>query len=70
MNAINYYNLLVLSEKVNACVNQVERNELQALIARSSTHTWQHINLQGGFDFTENEELPEFDMNAILNLSL
>ena len=70
MNAINYYNLLLLSEKVNACTNQVERNELLALIARSSTHTWQHINLQGEFDFTENEQLPEFDMNAILNLSL
>lgn len=70
MNAINYYNLLLLSEKVNACANQVERNELLALIARSSTHTWQHINLQGEFDFTENEQLPEFDMNAILNLSL
>lgn len=70
MNAINYYNLLLLSQKLHASTNQVERNELLSLMARSSTHTWQHINLQGEFDFTENMELPEFDMSAILNLAL
>jgi TnpA family transposase len=70
MNAINYYNLLLLSEKVHACQNQEEKNDLLSLIARSSTHTWQHINLQGEFDFTENEELPKFDMSAILNSAL
>lgn len=70
MNAINYYNLLLLSQKIHACASQEERNDLLLLIARSSTHTWQHINLQGEFDFTENEELPEFDMEVIQNLLL
>jgi hypothetical protein len=62
MNASNYYNLLLRSEKVNACANQVERKELLALIAPSSTPTWQHLNIQKEFDFIKNKELPEIDM--------
>ncbi len=70
MNAINYYNLLLMSQKIHACGSQEEKNELLLLIARSSTHTWPHINLQGEFDFSQQEELPEFEMRAIQNLAL
>lgn len=53
MNAINYYNLLFLSEKLRQCASEAEREELLRTILRSSTHTWHYINLQGEYDFSD-----------------
>ena len=71
MNAVNYYNLLYLSEKLRQCRTDREREELLATILRSSTHTWHHINLQGEYDFSE-RPLNEvsFDLEALLALNL
>lgn len=48
MNAINFYNLLYLSDKLRQCPEGQARTELLKTILRSSTHTWHHINLQPG----------------------
>jgi hypothetical protein len=40
------------------------------IIAQTSTHTWHHINLHGEFDFSEHQNKPNFDMNAILSLTI
>ncbi len=53
MNAINYWNLLYLTDKLNACRQPTERKELLDTILRSNTHTWHHINLQGEYDFSD-----------------
>ncbi len=71
MNAINFYNLLYLSEKLRQCATEPEREELLKTILHSSTHTWHHINLQGEYDFSEppSSEAP-FDWDALLHLRL
>lgn len=53
MNAINYWNLLYLSDKLNHCRQPSERDELLRAILRTNTHTWHHVNLQGEYDFSE-----------------
>jgi TnpA family transposase len=71
MNAINFYNLLYLSEKLRQCATEPEREELLKTILSSSTHTWHHINLQGEYDFSEppTSEIP-FDWDTLLQFSL
>ncbi|WP_460934715.1 Tn3 family transposase [Spirosoma humi] len=53
MDAINFDNLLYLSEKLRQCATGQEREELLKTILSSSTHMWHHINLQGEYDFSE-----------------
>lgn len=53
MNAINYWNLLYLSDKLNHCRQPAEQAELLRAILRTNTHTWHHVNLQGEYDFSE-----------------
>lgn len=40
MNAINYWNLLYLSDKLNSCHKPSEREELLKAVLHSNTHTW------------------------------
>lgn len=73
INAINYYNLLLLSQQICDCKSDEHREELVQAISRTSTHTWHHINLHaavaaGEFDFAEQQVKPVFEMEAILNL--
>jgi TnpA family transposase len=71
MNAINFYNLLYLSEKLRQCSSEVDRHELLGTILKSSTHTWHHINLGGEYDFTDPTQLVQtFDLSALMNLPL
>lgn len=71
MNAINFYNLLYLSEKLRQCSSEGEREELLKTILKSSTHTWHHINLGGEYDFSD-MDFPEsvFDLEALINFPL
>ncbi|SFE88454.1 Tn3 family transposase [Spirosoma endophyticum] len=71
MNAINFYNLLYLSEKLRQCPTKEERDELLKTILQSSTHTWHHINLGGEYDFSDPTVIETtFDLEALLNFSL
>lgn len=71
MNAINFYNLLYLTEKLRRCATELEREELLRTILRSSTHTWHHINLSGEYDFSEPVSPTEnFDLAALMGLVL
>lgn len=68
MNAINYWNLLYLSDKLNSCHKPSEREELLKAILHSNTHTWHHINLQGEYDFSEDSPaMVLFDLEQVVN---
>ncbi len=68
MNAINYWNLLYLSDKLNSCHTPSEREELLKAILHSNTHTWHHINLQGEYDFSEDSPSTVlFDLEQVVN---
>lgn len=41
-----------------------------SIIAKSSTHTWRHINLLGMYDFSDTEVSHVFDLQAIMALKL
>lgn len=71
MNAINFYNLLYLSEKLRQCGSEADRHELLRTILKSSTHTWHHINLGGEYDFSDSTQPADlFDLKALMNLPL
>ncbi|WP_229365765.1 transposase [Fibrisoma montanum] len=71
MNAINFYNLLYLSEKLRQCISEADRHELLGTILKSSTHTWHHINLGGEYDFSDSTQPADlFDLKALMNLPL
>lgn len=68
MNAINCWNLLYLSDKLNGCRKLSEQQELLNAILRSNTHTWHHINLQGEYDFSEDSPARVlFDLEQVVN---
>ncbi len=66
MNAINYFNLLILSDKICQCTTNEEKENLIKIIATSSTHTWRHINLMGQYEFSEIKVEPIFDLDKIM----
>ncbi len=67
MNAINYWNLLYLTDKLNSCRQRAEHQELLGSILRSNTHTWHHINLQGEYDFSEDSPVTIlFDLEQVV----
>jgi len=52
------------------CKTQPQKDEIIKAVAKTSTHTWRHINLHGEFDFAEQNITPTFDMEAILKLDI
>ena len=53
MNAINYWNLLYLTERLGEQQRSSDRQALLQTVLCSNTYTWHHINLQGEYDFSE-----------------
>jgi TnpA family transposase len=50
-NSINCWNLLYLSESLAECKKLMDREELLKNILATSTHSWEHINMLGEYDF-------------------
>ena len=69
-NAVNAYNLLLLSEKLMQTRSQQEKQALLEKIVRTSTQSWAHINLVGEYDFSDGKEFKIFDFNALMQLNL
>lgn len=70
MNAINYYNHLLMLKILAQCKTAEERQEKLKLIVQTNTHTWSHINLKGTYDFTEYENFMPFDLDLLSKLDL
>lgn len=70
-NAIVLWNTLFLSQQLSNTSNTDERDEMVSAITSGSLLTWQHVNLQGEYDFRQiaaNDD--PFDMRKILALRL
>jgi len=66
-NAIVLWNTLYLSQKLSGANNETDQREMLNSITSGSLLTWQHVNLQGEYDFRQvaaNDE--PFDMKKIL----
>ena len=71
-NAIILWNYLYLSQKYEDATSEEERNALVSKIKQGSIITWQHINLHGEFDFSDesmNKTFP-FSLPKILDLQV
>jgi len=69
-NAVNTYNLLLLSEKLIHTKSEHEKQNLLNKIIRTSTQSWAHINLVGEYDFSDGKEYKTFDFDALMKLTL
>ncbi|KAA6439893.1 Tn3 family transposase [Dyadobacter flavalbus] len=69
-NAVNTYNLLLLSEKLVAVESEQDRQILLKKILATSTHSWAHINLVGEYDFSDGKDYKTFDLSSIMDLNL
>lgn len=69
-NAVNAYNLLLLSEKLSLTTSEEERQILLNKIIRTSTQSWAHINLVGEYDFSDGKDYKTFDLDALMALIL
>ncbi|TDE09364.1 Tn3 family transposase [Dyadobacter psychrotolerans] len=69
-NAVNTYNLLLLSEKLVAAESEENRKILLKKILATSTHSWAHINLVGEYDFSDGKDYKMFDLGSIMDLNL
>lgn len=69
-NAVNAYNLLLLSEKLALTHTEEEKQSLLKKIVRTSTQSWAHINLVGEYDFSDGKDYKTFDLNRLMELIL
>jgi len=71
-NAIILWNYLYVSQKYEDAQSEEERNTFVSRIKQGSIITWQHINLHGEFDFSDenmNKTFP-FSLPKILDLQV
>jgi TnpA family transposase len=71
-NAIILWNYLYLSEKVADTREGEKRNELLSHIRHTSMACWEHINLLGEYDFSDERvnTITRFDIPKILRLEM
>jgi len=64
-NSINCWNLLHLSETLAESKKPADREALLKNILATSTHSWEHINLLGEYDFSEKIDFQTFNLDNI-----
>lgn len=71
-NAIICWNYLFLSQKIAQTTSPRMKEYLLEIVRSGSIISWQHINMQGMFDFTESSLANSivFDLDAIMKFSL
>ncbi len=71
-NAIICWNYMYLSQKVHDTNSDAERKSLIHMIKNGSVIAWQHINLQGEYDFSEEvlKNSIEFQLPELLELQV
>ncbi|MBY0461977.1 MAG: Tn3 family transposase [Alphaproteobacteria bacterium] len=70
-NAIILWNYLYLSQLLTSNASLEERKQMIAALQRGSIIVWQHINMQGEYDFTKHAaNQNSFDMKKIMGLNM
>lgn len=71
-NAIILWNYLYISQKYEDAPSEEEQNTLISRLKQGSIVTWQHINLHGEFDFSDEnmKKTFPFDLPKILDLEV
>lgn len=71
-NAIILWNYLYVSQKLVDIESEEEKKHLKTMIKNSSIVAWEHINLHGEYDFSEDKmkSMISFSLPKILDLSL
>jgi len=71
-NAIVLWNALYLSQKLATTEDEETRKKMLIIIRNGSTLSWQHVNLHGEYDFTQEIEAEKslFDMDKILSFKV
>ena len=72
-NAIVLWNYLYLNQKLIKMTDLVEISEFMETVRNSSIVSWQHINMQGEYDFLSKnlrEKESQFDLLRIMDFSL
>ncbi len=71
-NAIICWNYLYISQKICDTASIERKNELLAMARNGSIVAWQHVNMQGIFDFSERmlENSITFDLDEILQMDI
>ena len=71
-NAIICWNYMYLSQKVRDANSDAEKKTLIHTIKNGSVVAWQHINLQGEYDFSEEalKDSIEFKLPELLELQV
>ena len=72
-NAIVLWNYLYLNQKLIKMTDLVEISEFMETVRNSSIVSWQHINMQGEYDFLSKnlrEKQSQFDLPRILSSPL
>jgi TnpA family transposase len=64
-NSINCWNLLHLSGSLAECKKPADREVLLKNILATSTHSWEHINMLGEYDFSEKVDFQAFNLDEI-----
>lgn len=64
-NSINCWNLPYLSGSLSECKNPLDREALLKNILATSTHSWEHINMLGEYDFSEKIDFQAFSLDKI-----
>ena len=64
-NSINCWNLLHLSGSLAGCKKPADREALFKNILATSTHSWEHINMLGEYDFSEKVDFQAFNLDGI-----
>jgi TnpA family transposase len=71
LNAIVFWNTLYLSQLLSAIKDKEERQEMLSSITSGSLLTWQHVNLQGEYDFRQSASGDQpFNMELVRALRL
>lgn len=70
-NAIICWNYLYLSKRIYNASSEVEKKEIINTLKNGSVVTWQHINLQGEYDFSDNlKKSYVFKLPELLDLEM
>lgn len=69
-NAIVLWNYLYHSQRLVRASNAQEKMTLLETIKQGSLLSWQHVNMQGEYDFTRPANTAFFDMDNIISLKI